>query len=49
MGDAGQAAQLVHAMAGFGGGSGATDSFSTVGPGAAEALQQPLVTTPQHA
>ena len=39
--------QLVQAMAGFGGGSGAADSLSTV-PLGADASQQPLLTTPQH-
>src|SRR6266478_96440 len=46
--DSNQAAQLVQAMAGFGGGSGAADSLSTV-PLGTETSQQPLLTTPQHA
>jgi hypothetical protein len=40
--------QLVQAMAGFGGASGATDGLSTI-PLGAETSQQPLLTTPQHA
>ena len=40
-------AQLVQAMAGFGGG-GATESLNTA-PLTAETSQQPLLTTPQHA
>jgi hypothetical protein len=39
--------QLVQAMAGFGGSSGAADSLNTV-PLGADASQQPLLTTPQH-
>jgi hypothetical protein len=39
--------QLVQAMAGFGGGSGAADSLT--GPLGADTQQQPLLTTPQHA
>jgi hypothetical protein len=35
------------AMAGFGGGSGASDSLNTVALGA-DTSQQPLLTTPQH-
>ena len=44
-------AQLVQAMAGFGGGSGAADGVSTAGFGAdtAHTSQQPLLTTTQHA
>ena len=38
-------AQLVQAMAGFGGSSGATDPFNS---GFANADMQPLLTTPQH-
>jgi len=41
-------AQLVQAMAGFGGGSGAADGLNTA-PLSAETSQQPLLTTPQHA
>jgi hypothetical protein len=48
MGDSSQGAQLVQAMAGFGGGGGAADSLNTV-PLGAETSQQPLLTTPQHA
>ena len=40
--------QLVQAMAGFGGGSGAFDG-SSVGVPHADATQQTLLTTPQHA
>jgi hypothetical protein len=40
-------AQLVQAMAGFGGGSGA--AISNTAPLGAETSQQPLLTTPQHA
>ena len=40
--------QLVQAMAGFGGGSGAGESLNTV-PLTADTSQQPLLTTPQHA
>jgi hypothetical protein len=40
--------QLVQAMAGFGGSSGASDSLGTV-PLGADTSQQPLPTTPQHA
>jgi hypothetical protein len=43
-----QLGQLVQAMAGFGGGSGAAESLSTVALGA-DTSQQPLLTTPQHA
>src|SRR5262249_333968 len=39
--------QLVQAMAGFGGSSGASDSLSTVALGAATS-QQSFLTTPQH-
>src|SRR5262249_12941199 len=42
----GSSAQLVQAMAGFGG-AGAADSFSTAL--GADASQQPLLTTPAHA
>ena len=41
-------AQLVQAMAGFGGGSGAAESLNTA-PLGADTSQQPLLTTPQHA
>jgi hypothetical protein len=47
MGNTSQAAQLVQAMAGFGGG-GAADSLNTP-PLGADTSQQPLLTTPQHA
>jgi hypothetical protein len=40
-------AQLVQAMAGFGGGSGAAESLNTVALGADTSQQ--LLTTPQHA
>jgi hypothetical protein len=40
--------QLVQAMAGFGGGSGAGESLNTT-PLSAETSQQPLLTTPQQA
>jgi hypothetical protein len=40
--------QLVQAMAGFGGGSGAGESLNTT-PLGADTSQQPLLTTPQHA
>jgi len=39
--------QLVHAMAGFGGGSGAGESVNA-GPLSAATSQQTLLTTPQH-
>jgi hypothetical protein len=42
-----QVAQLVQAMAGFGGGSGAADGLNAV-PLGADTSQQPLLTTPQH-
>jgi FG-GAP-like repeat len=48
MGSAGSTSQLVQAMAGFGGGSGAGESSNTARLGA-ETSQQPLLTTPQHA
>jgi hypothetical protein len=41
-------AQLVQAMAGFGGGSGAADGLNTA-PLGADTSQQTLLTTPQHA
>jgi hypothetical protein len=40
--------QLVQAMAGFGGGSGAADGLST-GPFNADTSQQTFLTSPQHA
>jgi hypothetical protein len=48
MGNSGSTSQLVQAMAGFGGGSGAAASLNTAAPGA-DASQQQLLTTPQHA
>jgi hypothetical protein len=45
MGDSNEVAQLAQAMAGFGGGGAAENSA----PLSAETLQQPLLTTPQHA
>jgi len=48
MGGSSQVAQLTQAMAGFGGGSGAADSLNTAALSAADASQQPLLTTPQH-
>ena len=48
MGSSGSTSQLVQAMAGFGGGSGAGESLNTA-PVSAETSQQPLLTTPQHA
>src|SRR5207248_11381295 len=47
-GDSSQTAQLVQAMAGFGGGSGAAESLNTVALGG-DTSQQPVLTTPQHA
>jgi hypothetical protein len=41
-------AQLVQAMAGFGGGSGAGESLNTA-PLSTDTSQQPLLTIPQHA
>ena len=46
--DAASNAQLVQAMAGFGGSSGATDSLNAT-PVGADTSRQPLLTTPQHA
>ena len=43
----GSTAQLVQAMASFGGGSGAADGSNTV-LASADPQQQPLLTTPQH-
>src|SRR5262249_48960241 len=48
MGSADSASQLVQAMAGFGGGSGAAENLNTA-PLGADISQQPLLTTPQHA
>jgi len=48
VGNSSQVAQLVQAMAGFGGGSGAGESLNTA-PLGADTSQQPLLTTPQHA
>jgi hypothetical protein len=48
MDDSSQIASLVQTMAGFGGGSGAADGLNTVALGA-DASQQALLTTPQHA
>src|SRR6516164_3342277 len=47
MGNPGDTSQLVQAMAGFGGGSGAGESLNTP-PLGAETSQQTLLTTPQH-
>jgi hypothetical protein len=47
MGDSSQSAQLVQAMAGFGGGSGAAETLNAA-PLGAETSQQPLLSTPQH-
>jgi hypothetical protein len=47
-GSSGSTSQLVQAMAGFGGGSGAAATSNTV-PLGADTSQQPLLTTPQHA
>src|SRR5256885_5235048 len=44
MGDSSQVAQLVQAMAGFGGGSGAADGANAVTLGADTSQQQPLTT-----
>jgi hypothetical protein len=44
----GSTSQLVQAMAGFGGGSGAADGLNT-GPLGADRSQQTFLTTPQHA
>jgi len=48
MADSSQAAQLVQAMAGFGGGSGAADDLD-IAAFAADAPEQSLLTTPQPA
>jgi hypothetical protein len=42
-----QAAQLVQAMAGFGGGSGAADGLNSA-PLGSDTSQQPLLTMPHH-
>jgi hypothetical protein len=47
-GSDGSTSQLVQAMAGFGGGSGAADGLNTA-PLGAETSQQPFLTTPRHA
>src|SRR5207253_2404275 len=44
----GSTSQLVQAMAGFGGGSGATDNLNAA-PLSADTSQQPLLTMPLHA
>jgi endoglucanase len=49
MGDSSQAAQLVQAMAGFGGGGGAAEPLNTPVLGAADTSQQALLATSQHA
>jgi hypothetical protein len=48
MGNSSQAAQLVQAMAGFGGSGGAAESLNTA-PLGADTSQQQFLTTPQHA
>jgi hypothetical protein len=48
VGNSNQVAQLVQAMAGFTGSSGAGDSLNTARLGA-DTSQQTLLTTPQHA
>jgi hypothetical protein len=48
IGSSGSTSQLVQAMAGFGGGSGAGESLNTT-PLSTETSQQPLLATPQHA
>jgi len=47
MGGSGSTSQLVQAMAGFGGGSGAAESLTAM-PLGADTSQQPFLTTPQH-
>jgi hypothetical protein len=47
MGSSGSTSELVQAMAGFGGGSGAGESLNTA-PLSTETSQQPLLTTSQH-
>jgi len=48
MGDSSEVGQLVQAMAGFGGASGAADTSNTV-PLGADTSQQQFLTSPQHA
>jgi hypothetical protein len=48
IGNSSQVTQLVQAMAGFDGGSGAADSMDTAVP-APDTSQQSFLTTPQHA
>jgi len=48
MGDSSQAAQLVQAMAGFGGGNGADDGLNSAAFGT-DTSQQTFLTTPQYA
>ena len=48
MGSSSSTSQLVQAMAGLGGGSGAGEGLNTA-PLSADTSQQPLLTTPQHA
>ena len=48
MGNSGSTSQLVQAMAGFGGGSGAAETLNA-GTLGTDTSQQPLLTTPQHA
>jgi hypothetical protein len=48
VGSSGSTSQLVEAMAGFGGTSGATDNLNAA-PLSADTSQQPLLTMPQHA
>jgi hypothetical protein len=47
-GDSSHVGQLVQAMAGFGGGSGAAETLNIAAPGA-DTSQQTFLTTPQHA
>jgi hypothetical protein len=47
MGDSSQVAQLVQAMAGFGGSGGAAENLNTA-PFGSDTSQQPLLTTPHH-
>ena len=49
MGDSSQAAQLVQAMAGFGGGGGAAEPLNTPVLNAADTSQQAFLATSQHA
>ena len=48
MGSSGSTSQLVQAMVGFGGGSGASESLNTASL-SAETSHQTLLTTPHHA